>query len=187
VVKAPLSGAEGQALLRTAPKRGFVAYRNYAQIAFMLMSGARSIEVRHAKASDLNLEQRLVLLRVTKGSKPRVVFLSSRQVRILANYLRRRERKIGAECELLFPTRDGGMQSSRALHRVVRRAGRRIGRDDLGPHRLRHSYVTLSHARGAPLKFLQEQCGHSSVLVTQGYINLSAEQKATLAEQFAAC
>jgi len=84
----------------------------------------------------------------------------------------------------MFPTRSGGMQSARSLGRTVRWAGTLIGRHDLGPHRLRHSYVTLSHARGAPLCFLQEQCGHSSVLVTQGYISLSDEQKSLLADTF---
>jgi len=47
--------------------------------------------------------------------------------------------------------------------------------------------VTLSHDSGAALKFLQEQCGHSSVLVKQGYITLSDEQKAEPADEFSKC
>jgi integrase len=181
--KTPLGGDEVRRLLQTLPRRGFIAYRNFAQIAFMLMTGARSIEVRHLRLSDLSLEQGYVELRVTKGGKRRIVFVPGRLARVMGAYLRRRERLIRSD--LVFPTREGGLQSRRSLHRTVQRAGHRIGRTDLGPHRLRHSYVTLSHAKGAPLKFLQEQCGHSSVLVTQGYINLSDAQKSELAERYA--
>lgn len=184
VAKEPLSADKARELLRAMPRKGFRAYRNYAQVAMMLLSGARSIEVRGASVADLNLDQRFIALRVTKGGKPRVVFLGARLSRILAHYLHRRQRAVPADCPYLFPTRTGTAQSRRALHRVVRRAGQRIGLPNLGPHRLRHSYVTLSHAKGAPLKFLQEQCGHSSVLVTQGYISLSDEQRAELADRF---
>ena len=186
ILKEPLSAEQVRRLLRSMPRTGFIAYRNYAQLAFMLMCGARSIEVRNLRMSEINLEQRLATLHVTKGGKPRVVYLPTRLGRILSNYLRRRQRAVSAQADLLFPTRTGGFQSRRSLHRAVQRAGQRIGLDGLGPHRLRHSYVTLSHAKGAPLKFLQEQCGHSSVLVTQGYIALSHEQKSELADRFAA-
>jgi integrase len=182
--KQPLSTEQAKQLLVSMPRSGFVAYRIYAQTAFMLMSGARSIEVLNLRLTNVDLERRIVDLRVTKGGKPRIVHLPTRLVRILANYLRRREGKLGTASDLFFPTRDGSMQTRRALHRSVWRAGLRVGISDLGPHRLRHSYVTLSHAKGAPLKFLQEQCGHSSVLVTQGYITLSEAQKSELADRF---
>jgi integrase len=182
--KQPLSGEEAKQLLRAARRKGFIAYRNFAELAFMLMSGARSIEVLNLRLVNIDLERRIADLRVTKGSKPRIVFLPTRLVRILANYLRRRDRTVSVASDLFFPTRDGRMQTRRALHRSVGRAGLRIAVSDLGPHRLRHSYVTLSHAKGAPLKFLQEQCGHSSVLVTQGYITLSEAQKSELADRY---
>lgn len=184
VEKTPLTSEQGQALLRAMPKKGFRSARNYAQVAMMLMTGARSIEVRGATLQDVNLDARLITLRVTKGGKPRVVFLGARLTRILHHYLRRRERVVPAGCLLLFPTRTGTPQTRRALHRVVVCAGRRIGLPSLGPHRLRHSYVTLAHAKGAPLQFLKEQCGHSSVTVTTGYIALSHDQRAALAERF---
>lgn len=185
VRKEPLSAEQVRQLLRSMPRIGFIAYRNYAQVAFMLMTGARSIEVRNVRVNEINLEQRLATLHVTKGGKPRVVYVPTRLTRILSNYLRRRDKVGGGKSEILFPTRAGGFQSRRSLHRSIQRAGQHIGLADLGPHRLRHSYVTLSHAKGAPLKFLQEQCGHSSIMVTQGYITLSHHQKADLADRFA--
>ena len=184
VQKIPLTDVQAKQLLRACPRTGFLAYRNYAQLAFMLMTGARSIEVRNLRVSEINFGQRLATLHVTKGGKPRAVYLPTRLERVLSTCLRR-QRAVSGQADLLFPTRTGGFQSRRSLHRSVQRAGQRIGLDGLGPHRLRHSYVTLSHAKGAPLKFLQEQCGHSSVLVTQGYIALSHEQKSELADRFA--
>jgi integrase/recombinase XerC len=184
VRKQPLSTEQAHQLLRGLPRRGFLAYRNYAQIAFMLMTGSRSIEIRNLRVRNIDLQQRLADLRVTKGGKPRIVYFSSRLAQILSNYLRRRERAVGSVSDYLFPTRDGKRQSTRSLHRTVKRAGDHVGLSGLGPHRLRHSYVTLSHADGAPMKFLQEQCGHSSILITQGYISLSHDQKSQLAERY---
>jgi integrase len=65
------------------------------------------------------------------------------------------------------------------------RGNSRIGIRDLGPPRLQHSYVTLSHTTGGPLEVLQEQCGPSSVLVTQSYITPSEGQRSQLADRFA--
>lgn len=183
-VKTPLSDVQARQLLRAAPRAGFVGYRNYAEIAFMLMTGARSVEVLNAKITDVDLDRSMVILRTTKGNKPRIVYLPSTLVRILSNYVRRLDRQLANQSEFLFPNRKGDVQTRRALHRAVQKLGRRIGLNDLGPHRLRHTYVTLSHAKGAPLKFLQEQCGHSSILVTQGYISLSETQKGQLAEEY---
>lgn len=184
VRKTPLTVDQAKRLIDSARGKDFIAARDRAQLAFMLMTGARSIEVRHLRLDELELERKVARLRTTKGSKPRSVFLPAPLFRVLWSYLRRRARRIGDESKVVFPTRSGRLQSRRALHRSVQAAGRKIGVPNLGPHRLRHSYVTLSHANGAPLKFLQEQCGHSSVLVTQAYITLSDEQKAELADKF---
>lgn len=184
VRKTPLTAEQAKRLLDAAKGRGFIAARDYAQLAFMLMTGARSIEVRYLRLNELDLDHRVARLRTTKGSKPRNVFLPAPLYRVMWSYLRRRARRVDEKSDLVFPTRSARLQSRRALHRSVQVAGRRIGVPNLGPHRLRHSYVTLSHANGAPLKFLQEQCGHSSVLVTQAYITLSDEQKAELADKF---
>jgi integrase len=89
----------------------------------MLMTGARSIEVRNVRVNEINLEQRLATLHVTKGGKPRAVYLPTRLVRILSNYLRRREKVVGGRSEVLFSTRAGGFQSRRSLHRSMQRAG----------------------------------------------------------------
>lgn len=186
VRKTPLTAEQPKRLLDATKGKGFIAARHYAQLAFMLMTGARSIEIRHLRLDELDLEHKVARLRTTKGSKPRNVFLPASLYRVMWSYLRRRSRRVDEKSSLVFPTRSEGLQSRRALHRSVQAAGRRIGVPNLGPHRLRHSYITLSHASGAPLKFLQEQCGHSTVLVTQGYFTLSDEQKAELADKFSA-
>src|SRR5262249_51040254 len=115
--KTPLTEEQARQLLATARRKGFCAYRNFAQMAFMLMTGARSIEVRFLKLENLSLEQRLADLRVTKGGKPRFVHLPTRLCRILGNYLRRRQRTIAELSDIVFPTRSGGVQSRRSLNR----------------------------------------------------------------------
>ncbi len=73
VRKESLSTEQVWQLLRAVPRAGFISYRNYTQVAFMLMTGVRSIEVRNLRVSDINLDQRIATLRVTKGNRPRSV------------------------------------------------------------------------------------------------------------------
>jgi site-specific recombinase XerD len=185
VLKTPLTSEQANKLLSSVPRQGLMQHRNYAMAAFMLMTGARSIEVRHLLERNVDLDHAIAKLEVTKGSTPRYVHMPDKLCKILRAYLRRRAR-LSTQCPYIFMNRSGKPQSRRALHRAIRTMGSRIGITDLGPHRLRHSYVTLSHAKGAPLKFLQEQCGHSSILMTQRYISLSAQQKTELANEYCA-
>lgn len=178
--KKPLTKPQAVELLKAQPRRGFIAARNYAEIATMLMAGLRNKEILGLELSQMDLANRVFWLTTTKGGKPRAVFFSPKLCRILMAYLAKR----GDRGKYLFPTRDGATQQRRGLCRMVKRAGVRIGRSDLHPHLLRHSYGNIAHANGAPIKFLKDMYGHSDIKTTMGYITFSPEEQADMAERF---
>lgn len=200
--KQPLSKTNLDDLLATMPRRGFTAQRNYALLSFLVMTGARQTEARFACISNLDLDKRVIDLKVTKGGRPRFVFLPHRLVRVLATYLRRRTagwqhkparhwrpgmrptdiRAIPGD--LLFPTRSGGPIARTAVTRLTQRACSKAKVPVVGPHRLRHSFITHTLNDGAPLKFVQDQVGHRNVKTTMRYNHVPAEVGVELADKF---
>jgi integrase/recombinase XerD len=72
----------------------------------------------------------------------------------------------------VVPGRDGGAMTSRAAHRAVKSAGRRIGVPEVSPHWLRHSHASHALDNGCKLHVLQASLGHASVQTTSGYLHL---------------
>jgi len=76
----------------------------------------------------------------------------------------------------VFPGEKGGPITVRTLRRIVVRCARNVGLSGVTPHALRHSFATHMLERGANLRVLQELLGHESLLTTQRYLKVTAEQ-----------
>jgi len=125
----------------------------------------------------------------TKGSKPRVIYISRNLMGNLNFYAKHRR---GERASLsrrqhapLFLNQTGEPYSldGKGLDRIVRLIGRRAGLE-VWPHKLRHTYathtlVTLQRNRATnkiePLAFLQMQLGHASIQTTMVYLHLINE------------
>lgn len=125
---------------------------------------------------------------VTKGSKPRNIYVSRRFMMELYRYVTkvRGERASLSKNpqRALFVNQAGEpySDSGKSLNRIISDAGKRAG-IKAHTHMLRHSYAThtlvnlqRNPASGLePLVFLQRQLGHSSVQTTMVYLHLVSE------------
>ena len=156
----PLTAEEAdrlQAACRTAEER--------LGIWALLDTGLRVHELAGLERDRVEWQQRRVSL-IGKGRKRRVVPLTDRVLRLLEHFYALSDR-------LPF--------SVRGLQRMVKRVAGRAGIARLvTPHSLRHTYAVRCVQRGISTRALQLLLGHSSLAVTEIYLNLSPE--AVLAE-----
>ncbi|MDR0616918.1 MAG: tyrosine-type recombinase/integrase [Synergistaceae bacterium] len=142
-------------------------------------SGLRVSELTALDWEDVDMPQRW--LRVSgKGSKERLVPFGRESQRLLRqwkNYVLAR----GLQAEGAFPVFSGertgaGRLTERTVHRMVVAAARRVGIFGVTPHTLRHSFATHMLENGASLRVIQELLGHESLVTTQRYLTVTAEQ-----------
>lgn len=128
------------------------------------------------------------ILRVLgKGSKERLVPFSGVAVARVKTYLQ--DSRPYLTCSkahpsaALFLNARGGRLSRQSIHKIVEKAGLRIGIKNLHPHTLRHSFATHLLEGGADLRAIQEMLGHSDISTTQIYTHV---QTAHLREEYLA-
>ncbi len=182
----PASGVRGPRLPRKLPRamtpdevtrlieegpRGKNETRDKAVLELLYGCGLRIAEAAGLEWEQVDLGERWIRV-LGKGNKERMVPLGRCAVEALADWRQR----LDPEERFLFPGEGDGPVAVRTLHRVVARAARRVGLVEVTPHVLRHSFATHMLERGASLRVLQELLGHESLVTTQRYLKVTAEQ-----------
>jgi integrase len=134
-------------------------------------------EATGADIEHLGLERGHRTLTVTrKGGKVVTVPLAPRTAR--ATGLAVGERTDGP----LFLTADGRRLDRHGAARIVRRVTRRAGiSKNVGPHTLRHAFITAALDAGVPLRDVQEAASHAGPRTTMRYdrVRTSLDRHAT--------
>ena len=163
-------------IIETRTGEDLAAHRDRAILELLYSTGLRRGEAVNLNVSDLDLVGGYVWVREGKGKKDRVVPLgkiacSRLQVYLDAvrpSYLRDQEQ--GA----LFLHCRGERLSGQGIYHVVRKAVARAKLSPkITPHSLRHAAATHMLKNGAPIRYLQEFLGHSSVETTQVYTRIT--------------
>ena len=131
----------------------------------------RSNELRTLHIDDIDFQGRRIKV-MGKGRKERIVPLGTRTLKLVQQYLVRfRSNYPGND---LICMRSGERMSERLVHKTIQRIGLSVGLK-LHPHLLRHSAATwYAKQPGSNLEVLRQILGHSTLLVTQNYLHLSA-------------
>ena len=101
---------------------------------------------------------------IRKGGKDVTIPLAPRTARAI-------DLAIGERCEgPVFLGADGQRLDRHGAGRIVRRVARRAGiAKPIGPHTLRHAFITAALDAGVPLRDVQEAASHADPRTTMRY------------------
>jgi site-specific recombinase XerD len=144
---------------------GLAGARDHALISLLALNGLRVSEAIGARIEDLALERghrTLTVLR--KGGKTVVMPLAPRTARAI-------DLVVGERFEgTILHSNDGGRLDRHAAARIVRRIAKQAGIvKHVGPHTLRHGFITAALDAGVPLRDVQEAASHADPRTTMRY------------------
>lgn len=147
--------------------------RDRALIEFMYATAARVSEVAAVNISDIDFENRSVLLH-GKGGKDRISYFTDKALLFLKKYLEQRQ----DNNEALFVSLKNKEKrvTKDSIEQMVRKLGAKSGVAGCHPHRFRVTRITVLVNRGMPLQDVQQIAGHSDIGTTQMYYRANKEK-----------
>jgi integrase/recombinase XerD len=150
--------------------------RDRAILELLYSSGLRASELCNVKKIDQ--ANRCVTIE-GKGDKVRTVPITREAQKWINIYLGFRE----YESDWLFLNGLGRKLSRQHVFNLVSRHTEKAG-IKVSPHKLRHSCATHFLNKGADLRFIQELLGHSCIMTTQRYTQMSSQSMAQKFDAF---
>lgn len=166
------SDAELKILLKKPDlkKCSFVEYRDWILINFLLSTAVRLNSFINIKIKDLDFENEVVYINVTKNRKPLIIPLNETITKILKEYLKIRQHKSNEE--YLFCTAYNKQLNKNTISGSLAKYNNDRGVAKTGIHRWRHTFSKKFVLQGGSVTILQKILGHSSLLITENYLNI---------------
>lgn len=151
-----------------------IQYRNHAIFATFVFAGLRKKELLNLKFTDIDLENLTLFINQGKGSKDRIIPISSTLAQSLKRYLDERK-KFNICCPEFFASsiRNSGLTEI-SLTRLVQKIRNAIP-TPFTIHKLRHTFATLMLEGGCDIYSLSKMMGHSDIRTTTIYLAASVE------------
>lgn len=157
--------------------------RDRAIFELMYSSGLRISEVTKLDLSDVDLNERILLVREGKGGKDRFVPFSEVTAAFIVKYIETGRKRCLKYCKgdasaegALFIGQGGRMRPGMlrlSFKEYLQVSG--ITRKNLTPHSIRHSCATHLLEAGADVRYVQELLGHEHIQTTVQYTHLTME------------
>ncbi len=158
--------------------------RNRALYSLMLDTGLRLTEVVTLKHGDVHLDKRYVKV-LGKGDKERIVAFGTNCKKSLATYATRyRFPNEGESTDAFFLSIDGYCMSPDALRSLTERLSKAAGIPRLHPHLMRHTYATRFLLNGGNVFLLQQNLGHTTLVMVQKYLHIANRMAAQVSQDF---
>ena len=175
---------ELQALLKkpSIKKCSFTEYQCWVMTNFLFSTGVRQRSLMHIQIKDVDFDNNVVYVNVTKNRKPLIVPLNQTMVNILAEYLKYRQHT--KNDDFLFCNVFGQQLVKSTCYHMLYEYNKKRGVDTTGIHRYRHTFAKQWILNGGNVVSLSKLLGHSSLDITQNYIHLLVSDVAKQVDEF---
>lgn len=151
-------------------KCGFAEYQSWVMTNFLFATGVRQRSLHNIKIKDLDFDSQYIHVNITKNRKPLTIPMETSLKLVLQEYLKYRQHK--SNDEYLFTNIFGQqLTKSTGYHRLYWYNKDR-GVETTGIHRYRHTFAKQWILNGGDVVVLSKMLGHSSLDITQNYLNL---------------
>jgi len=176
--KMPIEIGDLRTLLRAAEheKESVFGARSRALLLTLIDGGLRAREIAALTIGDVSLKEGILVVRRSKGRKPRLIAVGGETVRALHRYALLRE---GLEHSAtsaqapFFQTIHGTAFTYYGLRSWLHRLERDAGVPHVHLHLLRHTSALETLDAGANLRTVQLKLGHADIRTTQGYLHMT--------------
>ncbi|MBE7052785.1 MAG: site-specific integrase [Ruminococcaceae bacterium] len=151
-------------------KCSFSEYQSWVMTNFLFCTGVRQRSLIFIQVKDVDLDNNMVKINVTKNRKPLLVPINQTMANILNEYLKYRQHK--TTDDYLFCNVFGSQLVKSTCYQRLYEYNKRRGVETTGIHRYRHTYAKQWILNGGNVVTLSKLLGHSSLQITQNYINL---------------
>lgn len=162
---------------RKQKQRGdnFYAYRGYIMILILLGTGIRLGEMCNLKWKDVDFVNAKMTV-IGKGRRQRTIPLTDNLKKELMEWRFYVEKKLGnvTEDSFVIPTQTGKRLNENSVKTFFQRLKKIMNFRDvrLSPHTFRHTFAKQWILSGGDVFSLQRILGHSTIEVTNKYVNL---------------
>lgn len=135
-------------------------------LKFLFFTGLRSEEILTLKRENIDLDNRTILIKNTKGKVDRVVKFTSKLQKIIQSYFNTE------------PENGNAFNISQAYIKwTLKRISKELGlKKNITPHALRHGFAKHCLRQGMGIERLQKLLGHSDLKTTMIYANPTQEE-----------
>ncbi len=162
-------------------KCSFTEYKMWVMTNFLLSTGVRQKSLLNIKIRDLDFDSEFINITHTKNRKALIIPMNSDIKKILLEYLRYRG---GEADDYLFCNIYGKQLAKSTMIHTLLEYNRARGVEKAGTHRYRHTFAKKWVLMNGNIVTLQKILGHSSLQMTQNYINLLVSDMKKDIEEF---
>lgn len=147
----------------------FTQFRSWTIVNFLLGTGVRVNSLVNIKNRDIDFENEVVLLDVTKNRQSVIIPLSSTLISVLREYMAIR----GGELDdYLFCTEFGKQADRQTINTTINKYNKKCGVMKTGLHRFRHTFAKLWILNGGDVFKLQKMLCHSDMRIVRNYVEM---------------
>ena len=169
VIKEPYTQKELERLIKKPTSSNWVEWRCWAMVNYLLSTGNRLATVLNVKIEDVDFVNNLIKLNKLKNRKQQYIPMSSGLKDVLKTYLELWDHN---DSDYLFPEYEGKQLSTRGAQWSIRQYNLNRGVTRTSIHLFRHTYAKYYIVAGGEATHLQRLLGHSTLAMTNHYINL---------------
>lgn len=148
----------------------FIEYQAWVMTNFLFCTGVRQRSLMNIKIKDIDFDNKIIYVNVTKNRKPLLVPINQTIASILIEFLHYRQHK--SQDDYLFCNVYGQQLVKSTCYHMLYEYNKKRGVETTGIHRYRHTFAKYWIINGGNVVSLSQLLGHSKLDITQNYVNL---------------